>query len=357
MAFLEISGVQKSYGPNTVVRGFDLSVERGEFISFLGPSGCGKTTTLRMVAGFEHPTVGTIKIDGRDVTHLPPNQRKIGMVFQAYALFPNMTVAENIGFGLKVAKKPAAEIAPRVKEMLELIKLPHLADRYPYQLSGGQQQRVALARALANKPQVLLLDEPLSALDAKIRVSLREEIRALQKALGITTIFVTHDQEEALSMSDRIVVMSDGRMEQVGDPFAIYNYPSTRFVAGFVGTLNILKAQVIDPATGQLAIDGQPVVTTRSLDGSAAGTARTVAVRPEAVSLGERAENGNSLTGTIEEVGFLGSVVRIKVRLGENAVSLDTFNSSSVMPPKRGDTVSMVFTREDLLVLEGPEPG
>ncbi|HEY9211682.1 MAG TPA: ABC transporter ATP-binding protein [Ancylobacter sp.] len=356
MAFLDIAGVRKVYGQTTVVREFNLSVERGEFVSFLGPSGCGKTTTLRMVAGFESPTVGTITIDGKNVTHLPPNQRKIGMVFQAYALFPNMTVADNIGFGLKIAKKPAAEVGPRVKEMLDLIKLPHLADRYPYQLSGGQQQRVALARALANKPQVLLLDEPLSALDAKIRVSLREEIRTLQKALGITTIFVTHDQEEALSMSDRIVVMSDGRMEQVGNPFDIYNYPSTRFVAGFVGTLNILKARVIDAATGQLTIDGQDVVTTRSLDGSAAGSMRTVALRPEAVSLGERATGGNSLSGTIEEVGFLGSVVRIKVRIGENAVSLDTFNSSSVTPPRRGDTVSIVFTREDLLVLEGPEP-
>ncbi|MDF2995509.1 MAG: spermidine/putrescine transporter ATPase subunit [Xanthobacteraceae bacterium] len=352
MAFLDISGVRKTYGQNPVVREFDLAVERGEFVSFLGPSGCGKTTTLRMVAGFEHPTVGTIKIGGKDVTNLPPNQRNIGMVFQAYALFPNMTVADNIGFGLKVAKKPASEIGPRVKEMLDLIKLPHLADRYPYQLSGGQQQRVALARAIANKPQVLLLDEPLSALDAKIRVSLREEIRSLQKALGITTIFVTHDQEEALSMSDRVVVMSEGRMEQVGNPFEIYNYPKTRFVAGFVGTLNTLKAQVVDPSSGRLSIDGQEAVTTRPLNGSAAGTERTVALRPEAVALGERTEGRNSLSGTIDEVGFLGSVVRIKVRLGENAVSLDTFNSSSVSPPKRGDTASIVFAREDLLVLE-----
>ncbi|QJP14986.1 ABC transporter ATP-binding protein [Starkeya sp. ORNL1] len=352
MAFLDISGVRKTYGTNPVVREFDLAVERGEFVSFLGPSGCGKTTTLRMVAGFEHPTVGTIKIGGKDVTNLPPNQRNIGMVFQAYALFPNMTVADNIGFGLKVAKKPSAEIGPRVKEMLELIKLPHLADRYPYQLSGGQQQRVALARAIANKPQVLLLDEPLSALDAKIRVSLREEIRSLQKALGITTIFVTHDQEEALSMSDRVVVMSEGRMEQVGNPFEIYNYPKTRFVAGFVGTLNTLKAQVVDPSSGRLSIDGQEAVTTRPLNGSAAGAERTVALRPEAVALGERTEGRNSLSGTIDEVGFLGSVVRIKVRLGENAVSLDTFNSSSVSPPKRGDTASIVFAREDLLVLE-----
>ena len=351
MAFLDISGVRKVYGTNPVVREFDLAVERGEFVSFLGPSGCGKTTTLRMVAGFEHPTVGTIKIGGKDVTNLPPNQRNIGMVFQAYALFPNMTVADNIGFGLKVAKKPSAEIGPRVKEMLELIKLPHLADRYPYQLSGGQQQRVALARAIANKPQVLLLDEPLSALDAKIRVSLREEIRSLQKALGITTIFVTHDQEEALSMSDRVVVMSEGRMEQVGNPFEIYNYPSTRFVAGFVGTLNILNAQVVDAGTGRLTIDGQEVTTTRSLDGHAAGTTCSVALRPEAVALGEPATGRNSLRGTIEEVGFLGSVVRVKVRLGGNAISLDMFNSSSVSPPKRGETASVVFAPEDLLVL------
>ncbi|MFK8253974.1 ABC transporter ATP-binding protein [Ancylobacter terrae] len=356
MAFLDISGVRKVYGQNAVVREFNLGIQRGEFVSFLGPSGCGKTTTLRMVAGFEQPTVGTIRIDGRDVTHLPPNKRSIGMVFQAYALFPNMTVAENIGFGLKVAKKPAHEIGPRVKEMLELIKLPHLAERYPYQLSGGQQQRVALARAIANKPQVLLLDEPLSALDAKIRVSLREEIRALQKALGITTIFVTHDQEEALSMSDRIVVMSEGRMEQVGNPYEIYNYPSTRFVAGFVGTLNILKAQVLDAATGRLAIDGQEVITTRALEGSAAGSHRSVALRPEAVALGEPDGVKNALKGTIEEVGFLGSVVRIKVRLGENAISLDTFNSSSVSPPKKGETATILFAREDLLVLEGEAP-
>src|SRR5512147_3164544 len=215
MAFLDIKNLRKAYGANNVVENFNLAIEQGEFVSFLGPSGCGKTTTLRMVAGFEIPTAGTIEINGKDVTNLRPNQRNVGMVFQAYALFPNMTVAENVAFGLKVAKRPAAEIKSRVDEMLHMIKLPHLADRYPYQCSGGQQQRVALARALAQKPKVLLLDEPLSALDAKIRVSLREEIRALQPTLGITKIFVTHDQEEALSMSDRIVVMNAGRAEQV----------------------------------------------------------------------------------------------------------------------------------------------
>src|SRR5215831_6104974 len=210
MAFLEIDDLRKAYGVQNVVQNFELSVQRGEFVSFLGPSGCGKTTTLRMVAGFEIPSAGRIRINDRDVTRLRPNQRNVGMVFQSYALFPNMTVAENVGFGLKVAKRPQSEIRPRVEEMLKLIKLPALGERYPYQLSGGQQQRVALARALAIKPQVLLLDEPLSALDAKIRVALREEIRNVQRDLGITTIYVTHDQEEALSMSDRIVVMNEG---------------------------------------------------------------------------------------------------------------------------------------------------
>ena len=199
MSFIEISHLRKSFGPNTVVHDFNLSIEKGEFISFLGPSGCGKTTLLRMIAGFETASSGSIHVGGVEMTHLPPAKRNVGMVFQAYALFPNLTVAGNIGFGLKIAGKDKGEIDARVAEMLELIKVSDLGDRYPYQLSGGQQQRVALARALAIKPQVLLLDEPLSALDAKIRVSLREEIRALQRELGITTVFVTHDQEEALS--------------------------------------------------------------------------------------------------------------------------------------------------------------
>ncbi|MDQ2704167.1 MAG: ABC transporter ATP-binding protein, partial [Pseudomonadota bacterium] len=209
--FLSLSHVKKTFGDHTVVQDFDLDIGQGEFVSFLGPSGCGKTTVLRMVAGFEEPTAGTIVIGGKDVTRQKPNQRNIGMVFQAYALFPNLTVAQNIGFGLKVAGVPKAEAGARVAEMLDLIKLPEFGDRYPYQLSGGQQQRVALARALAPKPKLLLLDEPLSALDAKVRISLREEIRSIQKSLGITTVFVTHDQEEALSISDRIVVMYGGK--------------------------------------------------------------------------------------------------------------------------------------------------
>ncbi|MDK9695508.1 MAG: ABC transporter ATP-binding protein [Siculibacillus sp.] len=353
MSFIDIRGLKKSFGATTVVHDFDLSVERGEFISFLGPSGCGKTTILRMIAGFESVTAGSIAIAGKEISRLPPAGRDVGMVFQAYALFPNMTVAQNIAFGLRVAKKSAAEIRTRVAEMLDLIKLPALGDRYPYQLSGGQQQRVALARAIAVKPQVLLLDEPLSALDAKIRVSLREEIRSLQKELGITTIFVTHDQEEALSMSDRIVVLADGRTEQIGSPFEVYNWPRTRFVASFVGTLNLLAAEVIDADAGTLRIDGLSVATVGPIRGRVAGDRVTVALRPEAVTLGPAGGDRADLPGTVEEVSFLGAVVRIRVRLGEQTVSIDGFNQPKVALPAKGDDAVLRFAREDLLVLEG----
>ena len=262
----------ESFGGPAVVKDVSLAVERGELVAFLGPSGCGKTTVLRMIAGFETPSAGAIRISGRDVTGLSASRRAIGMVFQAYALFPNMTVERNIGFGLKVAGKPAAEITARVAEMLALIKLPDLARRYPHQLSGGQQQRVSLARALAPGPEILLLDEPLSALDARIRVSLREEIRALQRRLGVTTIFVTHDQEEALSISDRVVVMSEGAIEQVGPPSEIYNRPKTRFVASFVGTLNTLDGVIADPAAGAIRV--QDTICSRPRRSPGRGRAR-----------------------------------------------------------------------------------
>ncbi|MEX0853929.1 MAG: ABC transporter ATP-binding protein [Bauldia sp.] len=350
--FVELEKVRKQYGSNTVLHDFDLSVARGEFVSFLGPSGCGKTTTLRMIAGFEEPTAGSIRIDGKDVTNLRPNQRNVGMVFQSYALFPNLTVADNIAFGLKVARRSKVEIKARVDEMLALIKLPQLGGRYPYQLSGGQQQRVALARAVAVKPQVLLLDEPLSALDAKIRVALREEIRSLQRDLGITTIYVTHDQEEALSMSDRIVVMNDGWIEQIGSPFEVYNYPRTRFVASFVGTLNILSGTVVDPADGRIAIDGQEISTARRVIDAGPGDVRAVALRPEAVILDGADDGRNRMSGTIDEVSFLGAVVRIRVRFAGNAIWLDTFNSPNAPPPKRGERVTVSFAPEDVVVLE-----
>ncbi len=341
MAFLELTNVRKSFGQFVAVENFNLSVQGGEFISFLGPSGCGKTTTLRMVAGFEKPTSGMIKINGTDITYTPPNQRNVGMVFQSYALFPNMTVAGNIGFGLKIAKKPAGEIKQRVQEMLDLIHLPNYGDRYPYQMSGGQQQRVALARALAIQPQVLLLDEPLSALDAKIRVELRSEIRRIQQELGITTIYVTHDQEEALSLSDRIVVMSAGKMEQVGTPFEIYNFPSTHFVASFVGTLNQIQCTVVDPAKGLLSHDGQHLTTTTPIE-IAAGAPVRVMLRPEELHLGQ-AEGENQLTGRVDAVTFLGSIVRMEVNLGDTTVTLDALNERKLTLPEVGQTQIVSF--------------
>jgi putative spermidine/putrescine transport system ATP-binding protein len=349
--FLSIQNVRKAFGATTVVQDFNLDVERGEFVSFLGPSGCGKTTMLRIVAGFEEPSAGLVMVGGKDVTNLKPNQRDIGMVFQAYALFPNLTVAQNIGFGLKVAGIAKAEIDARVAEMLSIIKLPEFGDRYPYQLSGGQQQRVALARALAPRPKLLLLDEPLSALDAKVRVSLREEIRGIQKKLGITTIFVTHDQEEALSMSDRIVVMYDGKAEQVGTPFEIYNKPATRFVASFVGTLNVLEATVSDAAGGKVRVGGSDLVLKQGLNGARAGDTLSLALRPEAISLGKQPGRDASLGGEILEVSFLGSVIRMRVGLGGNAVSLDTFNNPTTPPPHVGDRIEISFSSSDLLVL------
>ncbi len=352
MAFLEINDVQKQFAQTTAVDTFNLQVERGEFVSFLGPSGCGKTTTLRMIAGFELPTSGRIVINGNDVTHKPPNQRNVGMVFQSYALFPNMTVADNIGFGLKVAKKPAAEIKQRVEEMLKLIHLSALGNRYPYQLSGGQQQRIALARALAIKPQVLLLDEPLSALDAKIRVSLRNEIRAIQRQLGITTIYVTHDQEEALSLSDRIVVMSEGRIEQIGTPFEIYNFPLTPFVASFVGTLNVLSATVTNAGSGLLQIEGQPIRAARPIESARDGETVSIALRPEIISMnGASAGEANRLQGKVEDVSFLGSIVRIRVRFENDFIHLDTFNNPHLSLPQIGQPITVTFPREAVLVL------
>ncbi|HEX5824610.1 MAG TPA: ABC transporter ATP-binding protein [Candidatus Limnocylindrales bacterium] len=352
MSFLVLEGLQKRFGPSVAVEDFNLSAEKGEFVSFLGPSGCGKTTTLRMIAGFEQPTAGTITIDGTDSTYRPPNRRNVGMVFQSYALFPNMTVADNVGFGLKVRKRPKDQIRKRVGELLELINLPDKGGRYPYQLSGGQQQRVALARALAIEPEVLLLDEPLSALDAKIRVALRKEIRSIQRQLGITTVYVTHDQEEAMSLSDRVVVMSEGRIEQIGSPPEIYNFPATPFVASFVGTLNLLPARIVDGPSGRLTVAGQEIRAAK------AATARsdrpvTVALRPEAVELGEGG-GANRLSGQVEDVSFLGSIVRTRVRIGDDAtVSLDTFNDPGLASAGIGDTVTISFPPEAALVLEG----
>jgi putative spermidine/putrescine transport system ATP-binding protein len=341
MAYMELTNVKKSFNGTTAVQDFSLSAEQGEFVSFLGPSGCGKTTTLRMVAGFELPTSGKIAIDGKDMTLVPPNKRNVGMVFQSYALFPNMNVADNIGYGLRIAGKPKAEIKQRVQEMLALIHLEEYGNRYPSQISGGQQQRVALARALAIQPRVLLLDEPLSALDAKIRLELRQEIRRIQQQLGITTIYVTHDQEEALSLSDRVVVMNEGKIEQIGTPSQIYNYPKTEFVAKFVGQINLLPVEVVNREQGLVKVGQQLVRAGQTVD-HLNGHKIRLAVRPEELDFGF-IENANNLTGKVEAITYLGSIVRLRVVVEGTPISLDMFNERSRTIPSIGDSFKITF--------------
>ena len=353
MSFLTISNISKHFADFAAVEDFNLDVEKGEFVSFLGPSGCGKTTTLRMIAGFEMPSDGRITLEGADITDKAPNQRNVGMVFQSYALFPNMTVEQNIRFGLRIRKEPEEVVKQRVAEMLAIIHLEQKGKSYPYQLSGGQQQRVALARALAIRPQVLLLDEPLSALDAKIRVSLRAEIRAIQKKLGITAIYVTHDQEEALSISDRIVVMSHGKIEQVGTPFQIYNFPETNFVAGFVGTLNTAEAEVLDTARGLIGMDGVTFITAdEDLKDRNKGDKIRLSVRPERFSFASEQRKDNILDCTIENITFLGSVVRIQVKIGNTKFNMDTFNNPFLELPKIGDKEQVTCSKEAVLVFK-----
>jgi putative spermidine/putrescine transport system ATP-binding protein len=334
MAYLELSRLRKTWGAHVAVEGFSLDIAEGEFISFLGGSGCGKTTTLRMVAGFETPDSGTITLDGADLTAVAPSRRHVGMVFQNYALFPNLTVADNVAFGLEVRRQSKPEIRARVDEMLGLVHLSDFGGRYPHQLSGGQQQRVALARALAPQPRVLLLDEPLSALDAHIRQHLRAEIRALQKTLGITTIYVTHDQEEALSLSDRIVVMNKGRIEQVGAPGDIYHRPETAFVAGFVGHRGVLEGR--GTADGRFETEGQTLAPPRPLE---AGKIYRWSLRPERLVLDPSDASLVQVSGRVETVAFLGSVLRTTVSVGAQQIPVDAFVDPARVPPAVGSTV------------------
>jgi putative spermidine/putrescine transport system ATP-binding protein len=354
MSHLNIHAVNKSFGANAVVKDFHLTMGDGEFISLLGPSGCGKTTVLRMVAGFESPSSGKIEIDGQDVTADRPAQRKIGMMFQSYALFPNLSVAGNVAFGLKVAGMGKEQIARRVDEMLEMVGLSGFGARFPFQLSGGQQQRVALARAIAPRPRVLLLDEPLSALDAKIRVSLRSEIRAIQRELGITTLFVTHDQEEAMAMSDRIVVMYGGRAEQVGTPDVIYNRPATRFVAEFIGALNLVPGTLRDPATG-LVETPMGSLALPQLAGTVPNGGLTLAIRPEAF----RIQPPGAATGDLQfdsrllTRDFLGPIIRQKAELpGGPVLTIDCFNRDVAELPAPGETLRLGLRREEVILLD-----
>jgi iron(III) transport system ATP-binding protein len=309
-----LDGIAKKFGATVALRGVSLEVREGEFVCFLGPSGCGKTTLLRIVAGLERQNAGAVWLGGRDVTGLPPSQRNYGIVFQSYALFPNLTVARNVAYGLQARRLDRARIEARVDELLDLVRLRAYRQRYPAQLSGGEQQRVALARALAPSPSLLLLDEPLSALDARVRLALRNEIKALQRRLGITTIMVTHDQEEALTMADRIVVMDQGLVEQVGTPLEIYAEPASLFVARFVGHMNLLPA-VADDRPGWARLDGARL---RHRPGRphAAGTAITLGIRPEELALGLPARGAeNMLAARVTGSQFMGAFTRLRLAL------------------------------------------
>jgi len=333
MAYLNLQNVSKSYANVLAVNDFTLEIEKGSLVSFLGPSGCGKTTTLRMIAGFELLDSGTIYLDGKDISNIPPNRRDIGMVFQSYALFPNMSVSDNIAFGLKMRKTPKAEIKQRVSEVLEMVRLEDTAKRFPHQLSGGQQQRIALARALAVRPRVLLLDEPLSALDAEVRVALRAEIRRIQTEMAITTVYVTHDQEEALSISDRVVVMSKGNIEQVGAPEEIYRSPKTRFVATFIGTANQFHGVASD---GNCVACDNIRLQAGNLKEFPLGQKVLVLVRPENIRVETEKpleQNDNVIPGKIETITFHGAVTRLGVNIGNQRVSADitVANSTSVV--------------------------
>jgi iron(III) transport system ATP-binding protein len=328
-AFLQVRGLAKNFGVFQALKDIDLDIARGEFVCFLGPSGCGKTTLLRAIAGLDPQSAGSIRMDGRNVSNAPPAERDFGIVFQSYALFPNLTVGENVGYGLVNEGRSKAEIAARVGELLALVGLADQIAKYPVQLSGGQQQRVALARALATSPGLLLLDEPLSALDARVRLRLREEIRALQRRLGVTTIMVTHDQEEALSMAERIVVMNHGVIEQVGSPDDIYLRPKTAFVADFVGRMTFLDGMMRDEHA--VLVAGRAFRCTNA-SGLAAGAAVSAGFRPEAVRVrGVAIGAPNVIEVTVGETEFLGAYCRARLSTADGGIAFLADFSANAM--------------------------
>ena len=351
---IELSKLTKQFEELTAVDGIDLHIPGGEFFSLLGPSGCGKTTTLRMIAGFERPTSGEIFLDGTDVAYTPPHQRNVNTVFQNYALFPHLNVYNNIAYGLKRAKRPKAEIRERVGKALELVQLPGYEGRQPSQLSGGQQQRVALARALVLNPAVLLLDEPLGALDAKLRKALQIELKSLQQEVGITFLYVTHDQEEALTMSDRLAVMNGGHIEQVGAPQDVYEDPETLYVADFLGVSNLMQATVVSAGTGacRVALDGYELET-RGTDRDVTGEAKIV-IRPERIELEEHGSPSgpNRIPAMVERVVYVGSAIQVIVR-GATGESLQALvqNTGGGIPYEQGTPVQLHLPVDALRVL------
>jgi spermidine/putrescine transport system ATP-binding protein len=342
---IEIDHVMKSFGDFTAVDDAHFSIAQGEFFSMLGPSGCGKTTTLRMIAGFEQPTSGAIRLDGVDVSRVPPNKRDVNTVFQQYALFPHMNVYDNVAFGPRSRKASKAEIAKRVPELLEVVRLADFANRRPSQLSGGQQQRVALARALVNLPKALLLDEPLGALDLKLRHAMQFELKRIQREVGITFVYVTHDQEEALTMSDRIAVMSDGRVEQIGTPTEIYDNPASVFVAGFIGQANLWPGAVTGrsgESADIVALAGASLKGRCQSDALRAGSDAVLMVRPERImiSVDQSTAGDQRVHGTVVDLTFQGPIVRLVLHASDGTPIIANIDPDHNLPMLRpGDSV------------------
>ena len=353
-SFLELKNLKKSFAPGeAVLQGINLTIRQGEFVTLLGASGCGKTTTLRIIAGLEQPDSGSVWLEGQDVTALEPNQRDVNTVFQNYALFPHMNVTDNIGYGLKIRKAPKAEIKKKVKEMLELVQLEGYEKRKPSELSGGQKQRVAIARALANNPRVLLLDEPLGALDLQLRRTMQLELKRLQKKLGITFIYITHDQEEAINMSDRIVVMNQGQFEQIGTPDEIYNHPKTSYVAAFVGNANILKGTVAEKNGHHIKVKlGDEVASIDTEEKVNIGETVTVALRGENILLEENAD----LHATVKEKNFAAGQLRVLLTLPNgDEITASRFGMNADIQP--GQQICWRFEPKDAVLVDRPKGG
>jgi spermidine/putrescine transport system ATP-binding protein len=355
---IELERLVKRYGEVTAVAGIDLHVRGGEFFTMLGPSGCGKTTTLRLIAGFERPDDGAIRLDRTEMSHTPPHRRKVNTVFQSYALFPHITVADNVAFGLRYQRLTKAEAKRRTEKAMALVQLTGFERRRPGQLSGGQQQRVALARALVLEPPVLLLDEPLGALDARLRVDLQVELKRIQETLGVTFVYVTHDQDEALTMSDRVAVMRDGRIEQLGEPQALYEEPATAFVANFLGSSNLIPATLAGRENGHCRL----VVgsfTLRAAQPAAGGAGEAMAmIRPERVRLEAHGASGeNRVPGMVEEVVYLGFHQELRVRLATGAlVKVNVPNDGAAASYSQGDAVAVHLPADCLRVLDVEAP-
>ena len=347
---VSLTGVTKRFGDVQAVQDVDLEVEEGEFLTLLGPSGCGKTTTLRMIAGFEYPTEGSVRIAGEEMGDRPPYKRPTGMVFQNYALFPHKTVGENVGFGLKMEGVDKEERRDRIAETLELVELGGYEDRRIDELSGGQQQRVALARSVVTEPTVLLLDEPLGALDLKLRKNMQIELKNIQEQLGITFIYVTHDQEEALTMSDKVAIINDGTLEQVGTPAEIYESPATRFVADFIGDTNLLEGTYQQNGDDPLLVNGEFSLAVPQTD-LEDGTDAAVSIRPERIDLANPGPQGVGVNGTVTDVIYRGNIAKVHVDIGERTVVAELQNRKDAALPAVGDNCTLSWERAQARVV------